>query len=95
MPISPKSKWLGHAISCPALLHATLMLSALHLTCLGKLEHARLITYHNMKALQAINHQLAIKAASPTEMLVAAITVLSLLEVSGRCISAHTRDVKY
>jgi hypothetical protein len=95
--VSPKTKWLGYAISCPALLHATLLHSALHLSSISKSGQSEEITYHYVMAIQEINRQLSDQSLKPTDTLIAAVACLSNSEVSSIVIdiSMFTRTLTF
>lgn len=80
MAVNPKKKWLGYAITDPALLHATLIHSALHISLLTNTAPSSDVFLHNGMAIRSINERLGNTIISDT--MIAAISCLAHMEVS-------------
>lgn len=80
MAVNPKTKWLGYAITDPALLHATLIHSALHISLLTNTAPPSDVFLHNGMAIRSINQRLGNTIISDT--MIAAISCLAHMEVS-------------
>ena len=82
MAVSPEKEWLGYAISDTALLHATLLHAALHISLLKRVAPALDVFFHNTMAIRTINHQLNDPSRIPSDATICAIACLSKFEVS-------------
>lgn len=82
MAVSPKKKWLGYAISDTALLHATVLHAALHVSQLKGVAPGQDVFFHNTMAIRAINHQLNDPSLIPSDATICAIACLANFEVS-------------
>ncbi|KFX91873.1 hypothetical protein V490_05680 [Pseudogymnoascus sp. VKM F-3557] len=78
MAVNPKKKWLGYAITDPALLHATLIHSALHISLLTNTAPSSDVFLHNGMAIRSINQRLGDTIISDT--MIAAISCLAHME---------------
>jgi hypothetical protein len=81
MPVNSKEEWIMFAISDIALLHMTLVISALHIALLrGKLFSIDAFK-HQSEALKILNTRLNEPSSSMSDTTILAIACLALTEV--------------
>jgi hypothetical protein len=81
VPVNPKKKWLGYAISDSALLHVTLLHSALHMSFLKGISPAADVFFHSGMAIRLINERLNDRSQKATDFTICAIACLANFEV--------------
>jgi hypothetical protein len=82
MPVNSKEEWMRFAITDTALLHVTLVISALHVALLRGKEFSVDAFRHQREAVKVLNDKLNDPILSSTDSTILAISCLSLIEVS-------------
>ena len=82
MPVNSKQEWLKFAVTDAALLHATLVISALHVALLRGKAFSVDAFRHRREAVKILNERLNDPMLSATDPTILAISCLALIEVS-------------
>jgi hypothetical protein len=82
IPVNSKEEWLRFAITDTALLHMTLILSALHVALLHKKTFSVDAYRHQREAVKILNMRLGDPLLSITDPTILAVTCLVSTEVS-------------
>jgi hypothetical protein len=91
MPVNSKQEWMKFAVTDTALLHATLVISALHVTLLRGKEFSVDAFRHQREAVKVLNDRLNDPILSSMDSTVLAISCLALIEVSMTYLCSYLR----
>jgi hypothetical protein len=82
IPVNSKEEWIRYAITDPALLHMTLVISALHVALLRGKKFSVDAFRHEKAAVKILDARLSDPVLSNTDPTILSIACLSLTEVS-------------
>ena len=82
MPVNSKEEWVKFAVTDAALLHATLVISAVHVALLRGKTFSVDAFRHQMEAVKVLNERLNDPMLSTADPTILTISCLALIEVS-------------
>jgi hypothetical protein len=97
MPVNSKEEWIKFAVTDAALLHTTLVISALHVALLRGQEFSVDAFRHQGAAVNILNDRLNDPILSSTDSTILSISCLALIDVrtTHGCLKILLTDVRF
>jgi hypothetical protein len=97
MPVNSKEEWIKFAVTDAALLHTTLVISALHVALLRGQEFSVDAFRHQGAAVNILNDRLNDPILSSTDSTILSISCLALIDVrtTHGCLNLRLTDVRF
>lgn len=97
MPVNSKEEWIKFAVTDTALLHTTLVISALHVALLRGQEFSVDAFRHQRAAVNILNDRLNDPILSSMDSTILSISCLALIDVSMtyRCSDLRLTEVRF
>jgi len=81
--MNPKNGWLGCALTDPALFHATLLISSVHLALLHEDSMGAEVFFHKGETIRFVNDRLGDPDQGASDATIGAVACLTVIEVSS------------